>query len=64
MYTDGVMEVHDNVVFEANTADSGGAVRLPFEIGSIRPVEVLWDTFGEGRSDSVRQLSARIGLIC
>ncbi len=29
MYTGGVLEVHDNVVFEANTAeDNGGAVSL------------------------------------
>ena len=34
MYTDGVLEVHDNVTFEANTAvQDGGAVSLPIEIG-------------------------------
>jgi len=31
----GVIEVHDNVVLQANTAGhSGGAVSLPFESGS------------------------------
>ena len=59
------MKVHDNVVFEANTAGSdGGAVHLPFEIGHISPVKIMCDAFDEGRSDSVRQLSARIGLVC
>ncbi len=33
MYTEGVLDVHDNVVFEANTAELyGGAVSLPLEI--------------------------------
>jgi predicted outer membrane repeat protein len=34
MSTDGVLEVHDNVVFKANTAETGdgGAVSLPFNI--------------------------------
>jgi len=32
MYTGGELTVHDNVVFEANTAeDDGGAVSLPFD---------------------------------
>ena len=37
MYTGGVLEVHDNVVFEANTAGTGdgGAVSLPFSIGCL-----------------------------
>ena len=53
MATVGVMEVHDNVVLQANTAGSassggagyargmGGAVSLPFEIGSQLPVVAL-----------------------
>ena len=59
MITDGVLEVHDNVVFEANTAEeSGGAVSLPFEIGSHLPGVALWVTVGTGRFDSGRQLMA------
>ena len=55
-YEDGELEVHDNVVFEANTADgSGGAVSLRFENCSNLPVGVLRDTSGTGRFDSVRQ---------
>jgi hypothetical protein len=39
METGGEMEVHDNVVLQANTAGSdGGAVSLPFESGSHLPV--------------------------
>ena len=31
MHNGGVMDVHDNVTFEANAAEyDGGAVRLPF----------------------------------
>ena len=42
MSTGGVLWVHDNVVFEANTAGSdGGAVSLPFDIGSHLPVVAL-----------------------
>ena len=45
MSSDGVLEVHDNVVFMANTAASdGGAVSLPSEIGFDLPVVVLCDT--------------------
>ena len=41
MYVGGVLEVHDNVVLQANTAGwYGGAVSLPFEIGSHLPVGV------------------------
>jgi len=38
-----VLEMHDHVVFEANTADfgDGGAVSLPFNIGSHLPVVAL-----------------------
>jgi hypothetical protein len=50
---DGVLEMHDNVLMQANTAGTdGGAVSLPFEIGSHLPVLVLQDTFGKGRFDS------------
>jgi len=50
MHMDGVLEVHDNVTFEANTAGhSGGAVSLPFEMYSHLPGEVLRETFGKGR---------------
>ena len=46
----GELEVHDNVVFEANTAGSnGGAVSIPFEIGSHLPDVALGDTSGVGR---------------
>ena len=35
---DGVLEVHDNVVLQANTAGlDGGAVILPFDLGSHLP---------------------------
>ena len=41
---DGVLEVHDNVVFKANTAQLwGGAVSLASEIGFDLPVVVLCD---------------------
>ena len=54
---DGVMEVHDNVVLQANAAGrSGGAVRIPFEIDSHLPVQVLRDTLDQGTVDSLRQL--------
>jgi len=34
MYTNGALEVHDNVKFQANTAVvHGGVVSLPIEIG-------------------------------
>ena len=50
MSTGGVLEVHDNVVFEANTAVWwGGAVNLPFEMYSHFPGEVLRETLGKGR---------------
>jgi hypothetical protein len=56
MSVNGSMEVYDNVVLEAKTAWSyGGAVSLPFEIGSHLPGVALGDTFGTGRFDSVRQ---------
>ena len=50
VYVDGVMGVYDNVVFEANAAGSnGGAVSIPFEIGSHLPDVALGDTSGVGR---------------
>ena len=48
MVTDGVLEVHDNVVFEANTAGSeGGAVSPPFYKFSQLPVVVFCDRYFE-----------------
>jgi len=52
--------VHDNVVFEANTAEeSGGAVSLPFEIGSHLPGVVFCDKVFKGKFDYYRQLNTR-----
>ena len=52
MYTGGVLEVHDNVVFEANTAgDNGGAVSPPFDTVALLPAVVLCDWFCEGWFD-------------
>ena len=50
------MEIHDNVFLQANTAEYGGAVSLPFEIGSNLPFVVLRDTCVKGEFDSVAQL--------
>ena len=58
MYTGGVLEVHDNVVFEANTAgDDGGAVSLLFD--TVEPVSavVFCDTSCENWFDLLRQLA-------
>jgi len=41
MFSGGVLEVHDNVTFEANAAELGGAVSLPFEIDFHFP-GVVW----------------------
>ena len=42
MWDFGVLEMHDHVVFEANSAGTdGGAVSLPFNIGSHLPVVAL-----------------------
>jgi len=39
VYENGVLELHDNLVMQANTARYyGGAVSLPFEFGSHLPV--------------------------
>ena len=52
MNAGGVLEVHDNVTFEANAAQDGGAVSLHFEIGSHLPVVVRCDRIFQGRFDS------------
>ena len=58
MYSDGVLEVHDNVVFEANTAgDDGGAVSLLFDTVSLLPAVVFCDWFCENWFDLLRQLT-------
>jgi len=55
MSTGGVLEVHDNVTIEANTAgDNGGAVSLPIEIVFLLSVVVFRDNACEGRVDSLR----------
>ena len=55
-----VLEVHDNVTFEANAAGSaGGVVSLPFEVGSRVPVEVFHDKVCQGRLDALRQSAKR-----
>jgi len=62
MWAFGVLEVHDNVVFEANTAGGfgdGGAVSLPPEIGSHLPGVVFCDRVCQGRLDSLMKLSKR-----
>ena len=41
MFDSGVLEVHDNVLLQANTAQYGGAVSLPSEIDSHLPVVAL-----------------------
>jgi len=53
MSTDGVLEVHDNVVFDANAAETyGGAVSLPYEtVLLLLPVVVLCNRSGEGWFD-------------
>ena len=55
MHTGGELEVHDNVVLEANTAGSdGGAVRLPFDTVLLPPARVLCGRFCEGWFDFLR----------
>jgi len=57
IYT-GVLEVHDNVTFEANAAGlEGGAVSLPSKIDSHLPGVMFCDRVCQGRLDSLRQLS-------
>jgi len=49
MSTCGVLEVHDNVTIEANTAgDNGGVVILPIKIGFLLLVVVFRDSAREG----------------
>ena len=56
----GVLEVHDNVTFEANAAeDDGGAVRLPFSIGPHLPGLVFCDKVCQGRLVSQKQETKR-----
>jgi len=56
--TGGELEVHDNVVFKANTAvDDGGAVSLPFDTVLLLPSVVFCDTSCENWFDSQRQLT-------
>ena len=44
MNQNGSLEVHDNVMFQANTAeDNGGAVSLPIDIGFVLAVLVFCD---------------------
>ena len=58
MYTGGELELHDNVVFEANTAvDDGGAVSLPFDTVLLLPSVVFCDWFCENWFDLLRQLT-------
>ena len=48
MHTGAVLEVHDNVMFEANTAESnGGAVSLPFD--TISSFTLWWFATGFAR---------------
>ena len=50
MYSDGVLEVHATVVFEANTAaDNGGAVSLPFVTVALFPVWCFSTGFARAR---------------
>jgi len=57
MYSSGVLEVHDNVVFEANTAGSdGGAVSLPFDIVFLLLAAVFFYGVCGGWFDLLRQL--------
>ena len=48
MLESSTLDVYGSVTFEANTADEGGAVSLPFEIsfqsagGGVQMVFVLW----------------------
>ena len=49
MAVNGTLEVHDNVVFEANTAASdGGAVSLPFDLGLDMTVLICWEPSFQG----------------
>jgi predicted outer membrane repeat protein len=59
MYRGGVLEVHDNVVFEANTAATrdGGAVRFPFYSGSHMHVGLFCYTFCGGWFSLLRELT-------
>jgi len=57
MYKEAVVEVHGNVVFEANIAgDDGGAVSLPIDTVLPLTAVVLCDKFCHGCFDLMRQL--------
>ena len=57
MLEEGLVKVHDNVVFEANTAgDSGGAVSLPFAPFSFLSALVSCDIISKTWFDPLRQL--------
>ena len=45
----GVVEMHDNVLLQANTAELGGAVSLPSEIDSHLPSVVFCVRVCQGR---------------
>ena len=58
--SDGMMEVHDNATFEANTAAyGGGAMSLQFENCSHLPAVVVCDSVCQVRLVSLRQLTER-----
>ena len=58
MYTGGVLDAHDNVTFEANTAgDDGGAVRLPFKRKSHLLAVVSCGRLCKDWFDSLRELT-------
>ena len=58
MYKEGVLKVHGNVVFEANTAGvDGGAVSLPFDTVLLLSAVVFCDKCCENWFDPLRQLT-------
>ena len=59
MYTGGELAVHDNVVFEANTAgEDGGAVSRPLEIAFHPSVVVCFSIIRFARVGSIRDAQA------
>ena len=62
MHTSGELTVHDNVVFEANTAELyGGAVSLPFDAVFLLPAVAFCYRFCESWFDLLRQLTTPLG---
>ena len=58
MWQGGVLEVHGNVVFEANTAgDDGGAVSLPIRHYFLLHIVVVCNRFCEVSSDLLCRLT-------